>query len=31
MVSWVWIPVCLLIGGVIGMFLTALCVAGEKG
>ena len=31
MVSWVWIPVCLLIGWVAGMFLTALCVAGEKG
>ena len=31
MVSWVYIPVCLAAGAVIGWFLCALCVVGDKG
>lgn len=31
MVPWVWIPVCLIVGGCIGIFLLALCKAAGKG
>ena len=31
MVSWLWIPGCLIIGATIGVFMLALCVAAKRG
>lgn len=30
MVSWGWIPICLIIGGCIGVLLTGLIAAGQE-